>query len=345
MKEDYLWDRSGDPDPEIERLEKLLRGLRYDRPVPPFPEMPAPEPRSLWHAWVRVVPVWRPRFALASTAVLAILLGALWWFLRTRPTYEVVSLLGNPRIGAVRVEDRGLLGLGQWLETDASSRARIRVGNIGQVDVEPNTRISLLEAKDQKHRLSLARGVMHAMIWAPPGSFFVKTPSAEAIDLGCMYTLEVHDDGTGMLRVAAGWVAFEREGRESFVPAGASCLTRPGTGPGTPFQNTASTEFRAALEQLDFGNPGLRGMALEALLAFARKEDALTLWHLLFSSGGAERDKICSRLAALVPPPSGVSPEGVSRLDRQMLDLWWNELGLGETHWWRMWKQPLAWQR
>jgi hypothetical protein len=36
MREDYLWDRSGPPDPEIERLETELASLRYRfvRPLP-----------------------------------------------------------------------------------------------------------------------------------------------------------------------------------------------------------------------------------------------------------------------------------------------------------------------
>src|SRR3974377_262609 len=29
MKDDYLWDRSGTPDPEVERLERVLAPLRY----------------------------------------------------------------------------------------------------------------------------------------------------------------------------------------------------------------------------------------------------------------------------------------------------------------------------
>jgi hypothetical protein len=29
MKEDYLWDRSGEPDPELQRLEEILGTLRY----------------------------------------------------------------------------------------------------------------------------------------------------------------------------------------------------------------------------------------------------------------------------------------------------------------------------
>ena len=44
----------------------------------------------------------------------------------------------------------------------------------------------------------------------------------------------MNDDGSGMLSVEAGWVAFEERGRESFVPAGASSRTDRVNGPGTP---------------------------------------------------------------------------------------------------------------
>src|SRR4030095_15328631 len=115
--------------------------------------------------------------------------------------------------------ETGRLTTGDWLVTDDESRAQISVGEIGEVKVEPNSRIRLVQARDKEHRLGLARGKMQAFIWAPPGQFYVDTPSAVAVDLGCSYTLEVNDDGLGLLRVTLGWVAFEWEGRESFVPA------------------------------------------------------------------------------------------------------------------------------
>jgi hypothetical protein len=232
--------------------------------------------------------------------------------------------------------------VGEWLETDASSHARISVGEIGQVEVEPNTRIGLIRAQAAEHRLSLQRGVMHALIWAPPGQFFVNTPSAVAADLGCAYTLTVDDDGVGLLRVTSGWVAFENQGREAFVPAGAMCSTRPASGPGTPYQGDASAAFRSALERLDFqvSDSSDRAAALGIVLAEARTKDALTLWHLLFRGDRDERGRVYDRLAVLVPPPEGVTREAVLNRDQGNLDLWWNALGLGDTNWWRMWKRP-----
>ena len=39
MNDDYLWDKSGEPDPEVERLEKLLGEFRHN--VKPLRTAPA----------------------------------------------------------------------------------------------------------------------------------------------------------------------------------------------------------------------------------------------------------------------------------------------------------------
>ena len=70
----------------------------------------------------------------------------------------------------------------------------------------------------------------------------------------------------------------------------------------------------------------------------ASKNDALTLWHLLSRVSDEDRPRVCDRLAALAPPPAGVTREGILRLDRQMLDAWWNSLGYGDVGLWRMYE-------
>ena len=65
--------------------------------------------------------------------------------------------------------------------------------------------------------------------------FVVDTPAAKTVDLGCRYTLSVAKDGSGFLVVELGWVAFEWNKVESFIPRGAACATRVGHGPGTPY--------------------------------------------------------------------------------------------------------------
>ena len=74
MNEDYLWDKSGEPDPEIERLENTLASLRFKRPIEPLP-LPA-HPR--WSFRLSS----SPALAIAATLLILILAGGLWLGLR-----------------------------------------------------------------------------------------------------------------------------------------------------------------------------------------------------------------------------------------------------------------------
>ena len=115
----------------------------------------------------------------------------------------------------------------------------------------------------------------------------VDTPSATTVDLGCAYTLHVDDTGVGLVRTSLGWVGFKLNGRESFIPAGAACATRPKIGPGTPYFEDAAADFQRALARFDFedSTPQQRAADLATVLGEARKRDALTLWHLLARVG------------------------------------------------------------
>jgi len=259
------------------------------------------------------------------------------------PAWDVARLEGSVKIGLAPLGDAGRLAKGEWLETDAGSRVKIHVAKIGEVEVEPRTRLRLVETRSNLQRLALVRGTIRATIWAPPGQFVVDTPSAVAVDLGCAYTLHVDDQGDGLLRVTFGWVGFKLGERESFIPEGAVCATRPGSGPGTPYYEDASKAFQAALEKLDFepGSAQARVEELAVALREARKRDALSLWHLLARVEGTQRERVYDHLAALVPPPQGVTREGILRGDQRMRDLWWNQLGLLDMAWWRKWER--AW--
>ncbi len=296
---------------------------------------------------------WQLRFAaIAATLLLAIGLGAVWFYWQeSRASWEVARLVGAPRIGSARINDKSRLAVGEWLETDDVSRAKINVSSIGNVEIDPNTRVRLLETRATEHRLELARGRLSARIWAPPRLFFVDTPSAVAADMGCAYTLEVDDSGGSLLRVTSGWVALQLKDRESMVPAGAACATRPGVGPGTPYFEDASDNFRSALSRVDFESQAGADWktSFETVLRESRPSDTLTLWHLLHRVEGANREMVYERMAALIPPPEGVTREGILQLDEKMLHLWkgyiennWsNDSGLRKA-WINIWTRSLG---
>jgi len=272
---------------------------------------------------------WQFQVAAVAAGLLIVATLGIWLLRRGQtpvpvsPSWEVQRIDGTLRVGESSVANKGKMSMGEWVETGKDSKAQISVASIGQVEIGPDTKVRLLQTQPTEHRLELARGKMSARIWAPPRLFFVDTPSAIAADLGCAYTLEVNGSGASLLRVTVGWVALQLKDRESMVPAGAACETRPGIGPGTPYFEDAAPEFRASLTKIDFDNDSAStNTALDVLLTHTRKRDTLTLWHLLGRVNETERGKVYDKIASFVPPPAGVTREGVLSLDQKMLDLW-----------------------
>ncbi len=307
MNEEYLWDRSGEPDAETVRLEKLLGPLKYSGA--PMRQRPRAKPVRLW--W------------LAAAAV--VIAGLV----------TVLLLLRGP-VTKWQLADGSRVRAGQIIETGAKRTTKIQSDDTGEVTIDPGSRLRLVAATEHEERFDLQHGVIHAYIWAPPGRFVVDTPSSKTIDLGCSYTLEVSKNGTGLLTVELGWVAFERNHIESFIPAGAACVTRPDRGPGTPYFTDAPEALTSALARFDTsGAPA----ALETAIVTARRRDALSLWHLMVRTQGSERGQVFDRFASLVTLPPEATREAVLRGDGKAIDAAWNALDLGNTDWWRGWKR------
>ncbi|MGI8991408.1 MAG: FecR domain-containing protein [Bryobacteraceae bacterium] len=297
MPDEYLWDRSGEPDSEIAKLEKLLARYRYSARAKRF--------------------ILRPAALLAIAAGVVLIASVIFWLVR-RPASDW-RMAGKP------------VGVGQTVETRNES-AKLESQFVGELRLDPNSRLQVRASRGGTQQLALQRGTMHALIWAPPSRFVVDTPSARTIDLGCSYTLSVLDDDSGMLTVQTGWVAFQAGSIESFIPAGAACRTRPHFGPGLPYFEDATSTFREAVAKFD-ASGGREG--LEAIVANARKRDALTLWHLVIRTSGTDRSLAVKRFARLVP---GVNTSGLDSGIGTAIDQAWDLLGLGATDWWRTWK-------
>lgn len=329
-RDEYLWERHGAPDPEVVALEGELARHRWSGTLPQVALPPAARtPRTAW----------RPA-AAASLAAAALFAVSLWWwsradeahvapahYLAESPVYRAEALAGALSSGELRAGDR--------LVTDAGTRARLEVGDIGSLVVESDSVLRIERpgpalAADAEHLLWLERGAVTASIFAAPRLFQLGTPAGLAVDLGCVYTARVQDDGTTRLAVVSGQVAFEAEQRRVTVPSGASTVARPGRGPQTPAWDDAPETWRDAVERLDAqlaagATPG----ALDEVLATGREQDGLTLWHLLAWEAVPEpaRARVHDRLAQLAPPPADVSRAACLALDEDALEAWRAALG------------------
>jgi hypothetical protein len=73
MKDDYLWDGTGEPDPDIQRLEQTLGRFRYQpKPLSPAFDQRLPQRRINW--W--------PKLAAAAAIILMVLAGL--WVIRNQ---------------------------------------------------------------------------------------------------------------------------------------------------------------------------------------------------------------------------------------------------------------------
>lgn len=277
--------------------------------------------------WFRFDLTQAPVGLLAVLLILAAFLAVAVYITRnSRNSWKVNSVAGTTLIASRPIGSEGKVSVGESIETDSNSRARLYPGNIGEVEIEPDSKLRMLQSRDNEYRLSLEHGEVKAQISAPPRLFFVDTPSAVAVDLGCAYTLDVDPEGNGHIDVTAGWVELDSDDTQSMVPAEAACITRPGSKPGTPFFEDAPQPLKDAILKFDFGPIGDRKSALDTVLAQARKRDTLTVWHLLPRVGPDDRPRVYNRLRELVPAPEGVTLEGILQLNPVMLQEWFLEI-------------------
>lgn len=89
MNEDYLWDKSGQPDPQIQELEEILGTLRYQpRPLEIPQELVTPRRRRNY----------LPLMAIAATVLLALVATGIWLRVRTQnePQLREANVLPPP---------------------------------------------------------------------------------------------------------------------------------------------------------------------------------------------------------------------------------------------------------
>ncbi len=302
MSSDYLFDKNGEPDDEVRALEEALRPAGY------VPKSFSPQAAPV----ITQSPL--RRWAIAAALLLAVGIGAVGYSRMSAPSFDVVRTIDT-------VAKNSRLRAGSWLETGAAETAKIRVANIGELTLSPDSRLRLINSGEREHRMELTRGSLHARVDAPPRLFVVETPSAVAVDLGCAYTLEVLPDNSTRLAVTSGQVELQGQHRKSIVPFGAEARSVPGAGPGLPVSMNASPSFRVALQRLG-DHPSANGQ-LEALVAQAEAADAVTLFNLLPLVESNRRALVLARIAQFVSVPSTVTPESAGDLDSApMLALW-----------------------
>ncbi len=318
----YLWDPATAPAPEVQLVERRLAPLRLTA------DLRRGAGRRTRRRWPLV---------LAAAAVVLVALGAtLWTWRLSWPESRAWAMTATSASAPER------LAVGAPLELDAAERADVAIARIGTMFVGGDARVTLLSTQGTRHRLALDRGTVRVRVWAPPSSVVFRTPAGEVIDLGCEFELTADADRT-RVRVLSGWVQIENTIAEALIPAGASGEMRIGAPPAIPVFDDAPAALAAGVRAIERGEGDAAGHAA-AIAAAARPRDVYTLL-MIVDRGLPGRERLAARAAELLPPPDGVTVNGVLRGDRDALWQWRDTLLLPPAKsWLRNWRDALpAW--
>ncbi|HEY5926937.1 MAG TPA: FecR domain-containing protein [Kofleriaceae bacterium] len=312
MSDDYLFDRSGKPDPDVERLEKLLAPLAHDAPLD---ELRGRRKR-------------RPPWFVLGVAVAAAAALVIYFALPGgggAPAcgggagFAFAGVGGKVSCDGSQVA-RGVLPIGGQLDT-GKHEASLTIADIGSAKLGKQTRVRLDRTDSTRHQLALERGHMHAKVIAPPRLFAVTTKHTDVIDLGCEYTIDIDDAGSGGICVMTGLVELATKSKMTVVvPEGACATILAGQRPGLPYARTARVELVDAVRAYDRAEPG----SLERLLALADRRDAITL--IAAAAIDPRASAVLERLMELSPPPDAEISVDSALEDPNHFGQWRNDI-------------------
>lgn len=305
-RDDYLFHRSGAPDPEVAALERLFAPLRHDG-------------RALPREWSASTTRRRRRvpWLFAAAAAVLVLAGAaaLFW-----PRGEAPLAPGSPERTIVAGE----------------VACAVPFGEVAAIDVAAFGEVRFEQWRDAEIRVRLERGVVDARhVAGEKGgapALRIATRFGEAVaaagDAPCTFRLSLEADaGAGALAVQAGIARFVAPARTVVVPAGAS-VRFTARGPDYPAFDDASANLRKVIEMAAAvaakrGPEPDESILRKLVDVCGTPRDTLVLWHVLDEGGASRLAGVEERLLELAGPPE---PIGKTKQPSWPPDVWFAHL-------------------
>jgi hypothetical protein len=203
------------------------------------------------------------------------------------------------------------------LETNSITRLQVNIPDVGNLFLDPETKIQRLKANDVR----LLKGTIVSLKDGAKKFLSIEVPGAEIKDyfLGGQSKITFINEKLSLLEVTYGWTSINKDNLESLALPNHICMITADSGVGLPYRNGSSKEFVEAINDYCFTRPG-NEEALIAILTKADVTNSVTLWNLLKRVTRKQREMVIYTIFGLLgEPPAGVTHDGLQTLDITML--------------------------
>jgi len=221
--------------------------------------------------------------------------------------WKLVNLKGNALINGVKSD---VVNVGDWIQTDGETSVILKIANVGDINIEPNSKVRFIQSDDSQSRIEVAYGTVNTST-SQADKFVLQTSNMKVQDKGSSYSFKVDDKGNGVIYVNNGIANIESGNRVSVVPEGKFCMYKPEFGVGIPFRKDAKPEFQNAIFQYDFNNGGQN--AIYSAIASAMPEDYYSLLNLIPRVDEKTKYLVLNKLGRIAP--NGVAGVRLDSLD------------------------------
>jgi hypothetical protein len=234
-------------------------------------------------------------------------------FIFTRSEAWEVSKL---KFESTNAEPYAVLSDYDFVETGVYDRLEILVPEVGNILLEPNTKIQRLSSNS----FLLLKGEITAIKDGAKEFLNVLVPGASIKDffLGGQYKLSLSNSNLAKLEVIDGWVSVNQGNLESRVLPNHICEVTADSGMGLPFVNYSSIEFISAANRYCFSNNSSEENLI-SLLSKADASNAVSLWNLMWRTSLKQREIVMFTMFNLVGRPSDITDEGLKMLKKPMM--------------------------
>lgn len=244
-------------------------------------------------------------------------------FQKNNSPWKVNTKEGTVIINGI-VNYSGKIRQGESLLTENNSKATVLVPRIGNIDIDENSLLLLVKAKDGNNRIRLQKGAIKIVNMTNMPDLAIDIENCVVIDRSGQFSISIDENNIAKIFVEFGFVEIQHDNQTVYLNEGYNCEIRDGYKIGTPYRSDASESLKEEVKNFDYN--GVEENTIEKIIKAATPKDMLTLLELIPRTSKLKRQVLFQAIANNFPPPENVTRAGIINGDLHMLYLWWQEI-------------------